>query len=162
MRKHLRIIEDNRASQGIRFANYIVDLVTFYIIYFMITGLLLLISPAFNGWLSNASDMTQRLTGILSYITFSFLIESATGGRSIGKLITGTKVIMIDGTKPTVGNFFLRNIIRGIILVDQLSFFGENGFHDSWSETRVINIKNYESERQAKDDINSLGTKENF
>jgi uncharacterized RDD family membrane protein YckC len=160
MRKYLRIVDNHRATKGQRFANYIIDLISFYIIYFMFTGILLIISPAFNHWVSNSSELSQRFVGILSYISYCFLIESITGGRSIGKLITGTKVIMIDGSKPKVGNFFVRNIIRGIILVDQLSFFGENGLHDSWSETRVINIKDYESERQAKDDINLIGTKD--
>ncbi|ALR31243.1 MULTISPECIES: RDD family protein [Chryseobacterium] len=160
MRKYLRIVDNHRATKGQRFGNYIIDLISFYIVYFMFGGILLIISPAFNHWISNSSELSQRLMGILSYISYCFLMESITGGRSIGKLITGTKVIMIDGSKPKIGNFFVRNIIRGIILVDQLSFFGENGLHDSWSETRVINIKNYESEKQVKSEIEGIGAKE--
>lgn len=160
MIKHLRIIEDNRADKGIRAANYFVDLISFYIIYVFIFLLLLKISPAFNVWAVNLNPIADRLMSIVGYISYMFLVETLTGGRSLGKLITGTKVIMIDGTQPSVGDYFLRNIIRGIILVDQLSFFGENGFHDSWSKTRVINIKKYESERQAKSEISSIGTKD--
>jgi len=162
MRKHLVIIERHRASKGARLANYLIDLVTFYIAFFVLLMILTLISPAYRGWIANASDIEQRLLGIISYILFTFLVETTTGGRSLGKLITGTKVIMIDGQKPSVGNYFLRNIIRGIILIDQLSFFGENGLHDSWSNTRVINIKNYDAERQLKSDISSIGAKENI
>ncbi|HCA07883.1 RDD family protein [Chryseobacterium sp.] len=159
MRKYLQIIDRNRASKGARFANYMIDLIAFYIVFFVIMLIITLINPAYGRWFANTHDLLQRLIGIISYTLFSFLIEAATGGRSLGKLITGTKVIMTDGEKPSVGDYFLRNIIRGIVLIDQLSFFGENGLHDSWSNTRVINIKNYDAERQLKSDINSIGAK---
>jgi uncharacterized RDD family membrane protein YckC len=160
MRKYLQIVDRHRASKGARFANYLIDLVAFYIVFFIILMILMPISPAFREWIANTSDIAQRLLGIISYILFSFFMEAITGGRSLGKLITGTKVIMIDGEKPSIGNYFVRNIIRGIILVDQLSFLGENGFHDNWNSTRVVNIKDYEAERQLKSDINSIGAKE--
>lgn len=159
MRKYLQIIDRNRASKGARFANYMIDLIAFYIVFFVILLVITLINPAYGHWFANTHDLLQRLIGIVSYALFSFFIEAVTGGRSLGKLITGTKVIMTDGEKPSVGDYFLRNIIRGIVLIDQLSFFGENGLHDSWSNTRVINIKNYDAERQLKSDINSIGAK---
>lgn len=159
MRKYLQIIDRHRASKGARFANYLIDLVAFYIVFFVVITILMLISPAYREWMASASNIIQRLIGVISYILFSFAMETATGGRSLGKLITGTRVIMTDGQKPSAVNYFLRNIIRGIILVDQLSFLSENGFHDSWSNTRVINIKNYDAERQLKSDINNIGAK---
>lgn len=159
MRKYLQIIDRHRASKGARFANYMIDLITFYIVFFIIMLIITLINPAYGHWFANTHDLLQRLIGVVSYALFSFFIEAVTGGRSLGKLITGTKVIMTDGEKPSVGDYFLRNIIRGIVLIDQLSFFGENGLHDSWSNTRVINIKNYDAERQLKSDINSIGAK---
>jgi hypothetical protein len=55
--------------------------------------------------------------------------------------------------------YFIRNISR-LVPFDVLSFLGENGWHDSWSDTRVIHTKNYETERQAKSEIESIGTKE--
>ncbi|NML69118.1 RDD family protein [Chryseobacterium sp. RP-3-3] len=159
MRKYLQIVDRHRASKGARFANYLIDLVAFYIVFFVVLTILMLISPAFREWMANANDLIQRVIAIIFYILFSFAMETVTGGRSLGKLITGTRVIMTDGQKPSAGNYFLRNIIRGVILVDQLSFLSENGFHDSWSNTRVINIKNYDAERQLKSDINSIGAK---
>ncbi|WP_435523038.1 hypothetical protein [Chryseobacterium indoltheticum] len=47
-----------------------------------------------------------------------------------------------------------------LVPFDALSFFGENGWHDSWSDTRVINIKNYQAERQTKNEIDNIGVKE--
>lgn len=159
MRKYLQIVDRHRASKGARFANYLIDLVAFYIVFFIVLTIVMLISPAFRVWMANTHDLIQRFIAIIFYLLFSFAMETATGGRSLGKLITGTRVIMTDGQKPSAGNYFLRNIIRGVILVDQLSFLSENGFHDSWSNTRVINIKNYDAERQLKSDINSIGAK---
>lgn len=65
----------------------------------------------------------------------------------------------IDGTEPTFNDYLIRNISR-IVPFDTLSFFGENGWHDKWSETRVINMKNYQAEIQAKSEIEDLGKKE--
>lgn len=160
MRKHLRIVEDHRAEKGTRLANYFIDLVIFYIFYFILLTVLYIISPAFNSWISNINPITDRLMSVMFYVFYIFLMESLMKGRSIGKLITGTKVIMIDGTTPSLGDYFIRNIIRGIVLIDQLSFLGETGFHDSWSNTRVIKIKDYENQLKVKNEINSIGTKE--
>ena len=71
----------------------------------------------------------------------------------------GSKVIMTDGTEPTLKDYLIRNICR-LVPFDGLSFLGENGWHDSWSDTRVISIKNYQAEKQAKSDIEDLGKKE--
>jgi uncharacterized RDD family membrane protein YckC len=117
------------------------------------------------------SNITDEMAGmsklqdilITSFVYFLYLLlmEYFTKGRTVGKYITGTKVISTDGLEPTFQDYFIRNISR-FVPFDALSFFGENGWHDNWSDTRVINIKNYEAESQAKDEINSLGTKENF
>lgn len=110
--------------------------------------------------MKNINPLLDRGITLSCYVLFMFLIETLTKGRSIGKMITGTRVIMIDGTKPTTKNYFIRNIIRMLPFIYQLSFLGENGFHDNWSNTRVVNLKNYETEIQAKSDIESIGTKE--
>ncbi|MEY8761906.1 RDD family protein [Chryseobacterium tongliaoense] len=160
MRKHLRIVEDHRAEKNIRLANYFIDLVVFYIIYFILLTVLFIVSPAFNSWISNLNPIADRFMSVMFYIFYIFLMESLMKGRSIGKLITGTKVIMIDGTAPSLGDYFIRNIIRGIVLIDQLSFLGETGLHDNWSGTRVIKIRDYENQLKVKNEINSIGAKE--
>lgn len=171
MRKYLQIVDRHRASQGLRFANYIIDLIFSYIFILIIFGVLGIVyaliadsSVEEIGYkMENINPILDRLITLSAYLLIMFLTELITQGRSIGKLITGTKVIMIDGTSPTVGNYLLRNIIRGIPLVDQLSFFADkSGLHDKWSQTCVILKKDYEAELQLKSDINTLGTKENI
>ena len=51
-------------------------------------------------------------------------------------------------------------IFQELFLLIHFPFFGENGWHDKWSETRVINMKNYQAEIQAKKEIEDLGKKE--
>lgn len=169
MRNYLQIVDRHRASQGLRLANYLIDLVFSYIFILIAFGALGVVYALVTGnsveeigyEMENMHPLLDRLVTLTAYLLVMFLTETISKGRSLGKWITGTKVIMIDGTSPTITNYFLRNIIRGIPFVDQLSFLADkSGLHDTWSQTRVIVKKNYEAELQLKNDINSLGTKE--
>jgi uncharacterized RDD family membrane protein YckC len=167
MRKYLRIVDNNRATKGIRFANFMIDRVIFNMLFFGIGFLGVLIDKVigsyyFTNLILKASEINGFVDVMITTLLFSlytFLIEYFTKGRTIAKYITGTKVITIDGQTPTLNEFFIRNISRAVPF-DALSFLGETGWHDSWSDTRVVNIKNYESERQAKSEIEALGIKE--
>ncbi|MDR2206507.1 MAG: RDD family protein [Flavobacteriaceae bacterium] len=167
MKKYLRIVERHKASKGVRLLNYFIDLFTAYFltVIFWIIGsiaystILEIPYDLVISRLENMNSLLDRSITVLSYIFTMFVVETLTKGRSLGKLITGTKVVMIDGTKPTTKDFFVRNIIRGIILVDQLSFLGEDGFHDSWSQTRVVSKSDFERAQNAEKDINSIGQK---
>lgn len=53
-------------------------------------------------------------------------METLTKGRSIGKFITGTQVVTLDGETPTANVFLKRSFCR-IIPLNAFSFFGENG-----------------------------------
>ncbi|MBK1897920.1 RDD family protein [Chryseobacterium paridis] len=169
MRKYLQIVDRHRASQGLRLANYIIDFIVSYIFVLILLGLSGITYAFITGStveeigyrMENMNPMLDRLITLSAYLFVMFLTETISKGRSLGKLITGTKVIMIDGTSPSVGNFLLRNIIRGIPFVDPLSFLADkSGLHDKWSQTCVIVKKDYEAELQLKSDINTLGTKE--
>lgn len=48
MRKHLKIIEDNRASKGIRFLNFIIDRIVIYILFFLFGAFSMLMYEVFN------------------------------------------------------------------------------------------------------------------
>ncbi|WP_419869952.1 RDD family protein [Chryseobacterium sp. CT-SW4] len=168
MRKYLQVVDRHKASKVLRLINYFIDLFFNFIIISVLFGILGLLYSLVSGipfqevayMMENVNPLLDRLVTLLTYAFLMFSTETITGGRSLGKLLTGTQVIMIDGTRPKAGNYFLRNIIRCLPFIDQLSFLGENGFHDAWSETRVVVKKHYEAELRAKDDINSIGTKE--
>ena len=60
-------------------------------------------------------------------------------GRTIGKFVTGTLVVDLNGNKPTGGVVLLRSVLR-FVLVDVLTFFSSHpiGWHDFLSGTRVV------------------------
>lgn len=136
-----------QASTGKRFANYIVDIIVFYISVFAISFLLAMISPAFIDWLNdNENDvgfnLLDRLVSLILYGVFMGVIEAVTKGRSLGKLITGTKAVNQDGSPITVGTAFARGLYRAVPF-DAFSALGSPSFpwHDKWSKTYVIDIK---------------------
>ncbi|KAB1230305.1 RDD family protein [Chryseobacterium viscerum] len=167
MRKYLVVVDRNRSQKWARFANLLIDrlvIVLIFLVYgfissiiYELTGNYFFVNIAYK--MSEVDRLTDILITSTVYFIYTLLIEYFTKGRSIGKYITGSKVICIDGTEPTFNDYLIRNISR-IVPFDVLSFLGENGWHDKWSETRVINIKNYQAEIQAKSDIDDLGKKQ--
>lgn len=57
----------------------------------------------------------------------------------------GTKVVMLNGSKPTTAVLFRRNLYR-LIPLDVFSFLFGKGFHDTISKTRVVMKKDFEHE----------------
>lgn len=167
MKKILKIVEDNKASLGIRFANLLIDRAMIYLLFFLYGVFSVLIYELLNiEFFVNITDRLSSMNRIQDilltsaiYLIYLFSMEYFTKGRTVGKYITGTKVLSTDGNQPTLQDYFIRTISR-LVPFDPFSFFGYNGWHDSWSNTRVINIKKYEADRQAKSDINAIGTKE--
>ncbi|RXM52670.1 MULTISPECIES: RDD family protein [unclassified Chryseobacterium] len=163
MKKILNIVEYNKASLWIRLANNFIDLTVVYITNYLITiicnFLYKITSIDFFYFYNNGGILWGIFIGNFNYILYYFLMENYLDGRTVSKYITGTKVISTDGSKPSSKQIIYRSLSR-IVPFDGLSFLGVNGWHDSWSYTRVINVKNYISEIQAKSEIDSLGKKE--
>jgi len=61
---------------------------------------------------------------------------------SVGKLITGTVVVDVNGKKPTLKAIVGRSFSR-LVPFDAFSFLGSDtiGWHDTWSGTRVVKKK---------------------
>ncbi|MDQ0592875.1 putative RDD family membrane protein YckC [Chryseobacterium ginsenosidimutans] len=167
MKKLLRVVENNKTNLWIRFAHLVIDRIVVFVLFaafgffssltYELFGIEYFIILAEK--LSAVSKFMDIIITTTVYLLYLILMEYFTKGRTVGKYITGSKVISTDGTEPSFQDYFLRNISR-IVPFDTLSFFGENGWHDSWSDTRVINIKNYKTETQSKSEIESIGAKE--
>ncbi|WP_228384412.1 RDD family protein [Chryseobacterium soli] len=150
-----------------RFANLLIDRAMIYLLFFLYGVFSVLIYELLNiEFFVNITDKLSSMNRIQDilltsavYFIYLFSMEYFTKGRTVGKYITGTKVLSTDGTQPTLQDYFIRTISR-FVPFDPFSFFGYNGWHDNWSNTRVISIKKYEADRQAKSDINAIGTKE--
>lgn len=148
-----------------RLANYIIDAIAFYAIVFIVglfLGLLALMGiegPMM--WLTeNEGSSLMSLLSIVLYLFYYFIFE-ALGQRTVGKLVTGTKVVLEDGSKPAAGVIAIRSLCR-IIPFEVFSFIAERsrGWHDSLPNTYVIDIKRYKAALEAKESLELIGTEE--
>lgn len=132
------------ASGGKRFANYLIDLVGL-----LLTGFVLVIPVAvleefgvLSGWIDSLDAMSRFESSLLSVVLgliYYTGLESIRG-RTLGKLVTGTKVLSKTGTKPTVGQLIIRTLVRSIPF-EPVSFLLGGGWHDRWSRTRVVDLR---------------------
>ena len=138
--KRAQVVEKQKstiypASGGKRFANYLLDIIFFYIFAF-IFGIIL----AFIGLGDLIEDANDLLLGIIIVLLYYVPLESIFG-RTIAKFITRTKVVTVSGDKPSFGNILGRTLCR-FIPFEAFSFLGGEavGWHDSISKTRVIDV----------------------
>lgn len=130
------------ASQGKRFANYLLDIV-FYFIFSYIFGAILgiviaIVSPESLSIFEEENRALNYLLGFIAGMIYYSATELLTG-RTIAKYITNTRVVTEDGTKPASGTILLRSLCR-FIPFEPFSFLGSDnsGWHDKLSKTRVI------------------------
>jgi uncharacterized RDD family membrane protein YckC len=78
---------------------------------------------------------------VAAQLLYYISCESLTG-RTLGKLITGTRTVTIAGQKPGFEQIVLRTLARCVPL-EPLSFLGDQpvGWHDRWSGTRVVQVR---------------------
>lgn len=76
------------------------------------------------------------------YGIYMGVMEMVFQGRSLGKLITGTKAVTENGVSVDARKALLRGLIRAVPF-NGLSGFGYycNPWHDRWTNTHVIDIK---------------------
>ena len=134
-----------RAETGQRVANYVIDVILFYV-------LVTLLSLFINYLFPNAYDDASRTyTGIgildtllwtLVYVCYMALVEGLFYGKSLGKLITGTRAVNRDGSRISAGTALTRSCWRAIPF-SIFSAFGTpcNPWHDDWTNTMVIDEK---------------------
>ncbi|MBO0358780.1 RDD family protein [Hymenobacter sp. BT186] len=127
------------ATTGQRILNYVVDLVAFYIIIFVFAIAYSMIA-AFSGNQEMVNDLDSPWTTVVSFLillSYYFIMESLTG-RTMGKLVTRTKVVMEDGSKLTAKAVMQRTLSR-LIPFEAFTFFGSGpGLHDRLANTRVV------------------------
>jgi uncharacterized RDD family membrane protein YckC len=131
------------ASLGKRFLNVTIDTVPLFVLQMVTYGVAAtLMFPN----LDPSSDEAEAALGLLMipltwvpYFAY-YIIMEATIGRTIGKMVTGTRVVRGDGrSAPTLWQIVGRTSAR-LVPFEALTFlFGEpSGWHDDWSQTMVI------------------------
>jgi uncharacterized RDD family membrane protein YckC len=136
--------ELNYAENGTRILHNLIDQVMGYVlIQAFIIGLLFI--PATQQWMyiqieSEASyNFNFVFISIGIYWLFFFLQEAYWDGRTLGKWMTGCKVVMQNGEPVTKKAIALRSIAR-FIPFDALTIFNGTILHDRLAKTEVIKL----------------------
>jgi len=140
-----RPVVQKEAGTGKRFLNYLIDLVCLYLFSmmfgFVLAIVLSLMAPGALSFLDNPNILLNYLIGIIFGTLYYVILEGSTG-RTIGKLITQTKVVDNEGHKPGLTKILKRSVCR-FIPFEPFSFLGSSsrGWHDSLSDTRVVKVE---------------------
>ena len=131
------ILEDVKldiASNNSRVTNMIADTIILNIIYYA------LITYSYEIYGADAeSDPLLNLTFLLISFFLVYTVTEYFFSKTVGKFISRTKVVNLDGTKPGLKNILSRTLCR-LIPCEAFSFmFLQNGLHDKFSKTRVVN-----------------------
>ncbi|MEO6231889.1 MAG: RDD family protein [Ferruginibacter sp.] len=132
------------ASTGKRFANYIIDIIVFYGLIFLIAVIFALLNmPLFTeSENSTGFDFMSNILALLMYGIYMFIVEALFKGKSLGKLITGTRAVNLDGSRISVTTAMGRGFSRAVPF-DTFSALGSpsNPWHDKWNKTMVMDEK---------------------
>ncbi len=120
-------------SAGIRFANYLVDMV---ILYILLVALLLVL----RNYLPMENTGFSYLVTYLLLVIYYTVMEGVTKGKTIGKLVTGTVAIRADGALFTFYDAMVRSLCR-IVPFEPLTTFNGNPWHDKWTNTKVVKVR---------------------
>ncbi|MBW1297916.1 RDD family protein [Aquimarina litoralis] len=127
-------IDANVVGSGIRFVNFLIDFIVGSV-------LALIVSSVFAFFIQPTGPRLISLIGyLLIFGTFFayYSIMEIKFQKTIGKFITKTKVVKMNGEKPTEGDIIARTLCR-LIPFDRISFvFVKNGIHDFLSKTTVV------------------------
>lgn len=136
------------ATNTQRFFNYLVDLLFMrfalsWLTNYLLVNFLLAVSPdaAYALFSGSSLLLAGYLIAILNHLVYYTLCEKAFRGHTLGKLLTGTRVIREDGEELTFKDALLRSLCR-MVPFDALSiWFGNGIWHDAWTKTKVIQTR---------------------
>lgn len=131
-----------------RFSNYLLDTlfmsfaISWATSYALVNGLAA-ISPeaAYNLFANRSELIASYIIGIFNHLVYYTFCEKGFRGYTLGKAITGTRVIREDGEEITIKDAFLRSLCR-LVPFEALSiWFGNGLWHDTWTRTKVIQTR---------------------
>ena len=134
------------ATTGQRFINFLFDSIILVSILSGIVGASVGIVMVLNGIdVDQAAIVADPIySKLFNYgvnglcvILLYTLMEGASKGRSLGKLVTKTLVLKEDGSAITFKDAWLRSLCR-IVPLEVFSAFGGHPWHDRWTRTIVV------------------------
>lgn len=128
------------ATQNARIANSVIDLTAILILWFFIISILARLELHQIPIAKETGDLFEYFAlGILiaTFIGYYVILESI-NQKTLGKIITKTKVVTNDGEKPSLARILMRTLCR-LIPFEYFSYLVTvNGLHDRLSRTRVV------------------------
>ena len=132
-----------KASPGQRILNLFVDWIASFIATALVYGIIIdtVMPPrpiSYTEPKSN-SDLLDLLLTFLGYVLFMAIMEAGYKGKTIGKFLTKTRAVNLDGTPISIKTAFVRAFIRAIPLNTVSALTPAcSPWHDKWTNTTVI------------------------
>jgi uncharacterized RDD family membrane protein YckC len=135
-------VEFEYASRGQRFLNWLIDYVLIIVAYVFILASLFGLTGEANNYADESTsgfDFKSYIILLAFFVGYYTLCESLLNGRTLGKLITGTRAVKTNNESLTFNDALLRSLSR-IVPFEVFSGFG-TPWHDSWTNTMVIKVR---------------------
>ena len=140
------LFEFTYASQGQRFLNFLIDNIVMrytvtYVVGFSVGFIMAYFFPDLMHRFVYEREtsivfLISYIVALFDYIVYYTILEKLLNGKTIGKLITGTRAIREDGGELTFKDALLRSLCR-LIPLEVFSGFGVP-WHDSITHTMVV------------------------
>jgi len=125
------------ATKWRRFSTLLLDYIGFYLLGALVgIALFALLGQRAVAFYATSWSTLMGLVLVLVY----YLFFEGLWGRTPGKLLLGTIVVDMKGQPPTFGSVVKRSLAR-FVPFEAFTFFGERGFHDKVSGTRVVRTR---------------------
>ncbi len=134
------------ASSGRRFINFIGDIMICLSVVFL-PIFLLFKTTLFFQYLQTSDALAILFLNVMLFFYY-FVFETAFQ-RTPAKFLTGTKVVMQDGSKPYAGTIAKRSLSR-FVPFEPLSRSEGTWWHDRWTKTRVVIVKTEEEPKPVR------------
>lgn len=137
----MTVNELNLAGKGHRILNLIIDIGACFLIWFIISVILMAV-----GFNQSWTDETGEELPIIPMIIFIpvywgyYIVTEYFFQKTLGKLLTRTKVVTIINGNPSLKHIIIRTISRSIPFEYFSYLVTVTGIHDILSKTRVVLI----------------------
>ena len=145
----------NLAKTKLRVFNGLIDLVTFFIIWVVLGSLLAYILARNLYIMPWDVQIIQIISGPPLFLMYFVLMEYFTQ-RTLGKMITKTKVVSHSGGRAGLIQIFIRTLCR-VIPFEYFTYLGSlEGLHDRFSGTIVVSNVNtvFELDHEERVELN--------
>lgn len=128
------IVDSNLAGSGARFLNHIIDSIIWII---ATTIIITILDLAFGDIITPVLPLISLFLLLATFFAYYAILEIKFQ-KTIGKFITKTKVVKVNGDEPEESDIIMRTLCR-LVPFDRITFlFMQNGIHDTLSKTKVV------------------------